>query len=205
MAHCTNCGNRLGPDSRFCSGCGQPVSTLAQSGPSSAPAAPVVSNPVSVPPGPGMPPPHPPQPTIPIVISTPPRRSQTGLVVGLSVGAGVIVLAILAFFLIGGSDTRLIDAHEECKSVDELWTILYATVDEDGSSLYMDGDGDESLGVNVDYQVCVLQALDVPDSVVNRMSNTTSLMGVQTGSWDGIYASWTYHPNNGLDILLELE
>lgn len=30
-------------------------------------------------------------------------------------------------------------------------------------------------------------------------------MGMQAGSWDGISASWTYHPRNGLDIILELE
>jgi hypothetical protein len=132
-------------------------------------------------------------------------RSKTGLILGLSLGGGALALALLAFYFLGGSDTRLIDAHEGCQGEDELWSILYATVDEDGSSLYMDGDGEESLGVNVDYQVCVLGALDVPDNIINRMSNTTSLMGMQTGSWDGIAASWTYHPNNGLDVLLELE
>ena len=43
-----------------------------------------------------------------------------------------------------------------------------------------------------------------PDAVVSQMDSTTSLQGRQTASWDGTDASWTYHPDNGLDLILTL-
>lgn len=124
---------------------------------------------------------------------------------GVSVGAAVVVVGIMASMLLGGSDDRLVEAREECRDEDLVWSYLYSTIDDDGRSLYLDGRGEDSQGVSVDYQLCILRDLDVPSSVLTRMSNTTALMGMQAGSWDGISASWTYHPRNGLDIILELE
>ena len=128
-----------------------------------------------------------------------------GLLTGLSVGAAAIVVVGMGVFLLGGKDTRLIDAHEECKSEDAIWSIIYSTVSDDGTSMYIDGRGEEGLGVNVRYQACVLSELEAPATVLSRIDNTSALMGVQTASWKGIEASWTYHPNRGLDIALELE
>jgi len=50
--------------------------------------------------------------------------------------------------------------------------------------------------------VCVLTELGIPVSVRVKMARTTALQGVQTDIWDGIEASWTYHPDNGLDVIL---
>ncbi len=62
------------------------------------------------------------------------------------------------------------------------------------------GTGDLGLG----DIVCVLSELDVPDSVITKMDSTTSLDGRQEDEWAGIEASWKYHPDNGLDVVLEL-
>lgn len=49
---------------------------------------------------------------------------------------------------------------------------------------------------------CLAQNLQMPSRVSDEISRTTSLMGLQSDQWDGIKASWTYHPDNGLDLIL---
>ena len=78
------------------------------------------------------------------------------------------------------------------------------TVADEGQSIIMDGPPDSS--ANMDEFItdlsCVIEALEVPDYVVHNMENTTSLMGLQEATWDGIHAQWSYHPDNGLDLVL---
>lgn len=74
----------------------------------------------------------------------------------------------------------------------------YVVVDEGG--LVMEGEGNESPGVPVDTILCVLDNLEIPDTVVSRISNTNSQMGLVEGFWGDYDASWSYHPDNGLFI-----
>jgi hypothetical protein len=226
MSHCVNCGKSLDLDSRFCAHCGNAVTGGAPTPPpvatpSQAPIQPpvVAQPPTAQPQASFVPPPQPPAPASPqgaasyvppapdVHYRGPVKGSNKSLVLGISVGVGAIVLVIMAalVFGMGGKDTRLIDAHEGCKDKDMVLALLYASLSEDGTSLFMDGAGEESLGVNYSYQACVLSAVDVPSAVVSRMDSTSALMGVQTANWDGISASWSYHPRNGFDVYLELE
>ena len=70
----------------------------------------------------------------------------------------------------------------------------------DAGGLVIEGSGDESPGASITDIMCVMTALDVPDSVVTRISNTNSTMGLVEGSWAEYQATWTYHPDNGLFI-----
>jgi hypothetical protein len=36
-----------------------------------------------------------------------------------------------------------------------------------------------------------------------QMKKTRALDGTQSASWDAIEATWSYHPDNGFDIILE--
>lgn len=74
----------------------------------------------------------------------------------------------------------------------------YVTVDAGG--LVLEGEGNESAGVSVTTILCILEELDTPDSVVTRISNTNSTMGIVEGSWGDYDATWSYHPDNGLFI-----
>lgn len=47
---------------------------------------------------------------------------------------------------------------------------------------------------------CALKAMNAPAFVSNQISNTRALDGRVTASWGKISASWTYHPDSGLDI-----
>lgn len=117
--------------------------------------------------------------------------------------AGVIVGGVAIGLLLTSlsAPTKLQASVESCL----LENNSSVSLDDDGKGLYLDGAGDESAGIPVSDAVCVLGALDVPDSVTSRMSNTTSLMGQQVAEWGDITAMWTYHPNNGLDISFELK
>lgn len=81
----------------------------------------------------------------------------------------------------------------------------YFTLGDGDKSLIIDGDGDEDYGAPLTDTVCVLDALDVTDAVLEKMNSTSALMGVVSASWNGITAEWTYHPDNGFDIILTVE
>jgi hypothetical protein len=79
----------------------------------------------------------------------------------------------------------------------------YVTVDEGG--LVMEGSGNESSGVSTVIIVCILDELGIPDSILTRISNTNSTMGLVEGSWSDYNATWSYHPDNGLFIHVVVE
>lgn len=75
-----------------------------------------------------------------------------------------------------------------------------------GRTLIVDGAGEDFGSGDVDFSGldCIIDALDTPAAVRELMYSTRSLDGRQVGEWDDISASWSYHPDNGLDIIFEL-
>ena len=49
----------------------------------------------------------------------------------------------------------------------------------------------------------LMTQMGFPSSTVAKMENTRALDGTQTTEGDGYVASWTYHPDDGLSIILE--
>ena len=47
-------------------------------------------------------------------------------------------------------------------------------------------------------------ALGIPDSVEEKMNHTRSIDGRQTYDGDGVEVSWSYHPDNGLEVIYSL-
>jgi hypothetical protein len=113
------------------------------------------------------------------------------IIVGIAIGLGLTALA---------GPTKLEGAVETCGLINSSFTSL----DEDGKGLFLDGEGEESSGIAVQSSLCVLEELEMPDSILSRISNTTSSMGQQEGSWNDVTILWNYHPNNGLDISFNL-
>ena len=131
------------------------------------------------------------------------QKSRKNLLIGI--GGGAALLLILAFVVpsllggIGGTDFRAVLA--DCE-LDE--TSSGVTLDDDGRGLFLDAEGDEDYsGMSYSDQQCVLDGLKVPSSVMTQINNTSSLMGVQDAEWDDIAASWTYHPDNGLEMSIK--
>ena len=46
--------------------------------------------------------------------------------------------------------------------------------------------------------------LGIPESVYQRMLHTNALQGRQTATYGKYSVSWTYHPDNGLEVIYEL-
>lgn len=83
-------------------------------------------------------------------------------------------------------------------------TCTAGTLADMNKTLLIDMAGTEygSGGATVDDIVCVLAELDAPQSVMARMQSTRALDGMQTTDWSGFEATWTYHPDDGLDLIL---
>lgn len=70
-------------------------------------------------------------------------------------------------------------------------------------SLSLDGEGEEDFdGLSISEINCVLDVLNVPDSIRSQMSSTRALDGMQRDSWGNFNVSWNYHPNSGLTVNL---
>jgi hypothetical protein len=62
---------------------------------------------------------------------------------------------------------------------------------------------EEDEGAGLDQLACILTHIDVPDAVVSQMDGTRALDGRQQAGWDGFTASWTYHPDDGLNLIIQ--
>lgn len=86
----------------------------------------------------------------------------------------------------------------------------YAYVGKDGSYLIIDTNPydiyDYSSETACEEIVKVNIILGLPAYVINEMSETTALMGRQTETFTdiGISVSWSYHPQNGLEVMYKV-
>lgn len=79
----------------------------------------------------------------------------------------------------------------------------YASLGDSGYSVVLDGQGaKDSGGLDMTDIACILKKLNVPDSVIAQMDSTRALDGMQKASWGRFSASWTYHPDNGMNVIL---
>ena len=135
------------------------------------------------------------------------NSSKTVFIVAAVVGALVLV-GIAAFVLrprgdsgapLLGKDARIQDAYSSCN----LGSKTGANLGDGGATLTLDGKGEEdSTGLALTDLVCPLVALKTPDSVISNMDSTRALDGTQTATWDGIKATWRYHPDSGMEVVL---
>ena len=58
-------------------------------------------------------------------------------------------------------------------------------------------------GVGLDELEGLLDELGFSPAVMNRIGNTRALDGTQTAQTAHVTATWTYHPDDGLSIVLE--
>lgn len=74
---------------------------------------------------------------------------------------------------------------------------------DEGKTLSIDTMGEEDWsGASYEDLMCVLdnQKLGVPDYITQAVLNTRAIDGRQSDEFDGISMSWSYHPDNGMDI-----
>ncbi|MDR1188566.1 MAG: hypothetical protein LBK95_14120 [Bifidobacteriaceae bacterium] len=119
------------------------------------------------------------------------------MAVAIIVVVGVVVFLVARSML--STDPRFADAVEECGAPSGL-------VEDRGRTLVLNGEGDRADpdALPVLGTACILKALDIASEVVYRMDHTAALDGEQEGSWGDFTATWTYFPDDGLDIVVKL-
>lgn len=137
---------------------------------------------------------------------------------------GVLVVAVLALAACGGSGSSeatvaaaaTTDPPEPTafEKVIENCEVEEAALMDDGASLTLDGRGkDDALFENgvLSYTPgtlapsdlgCALGNIGTPESTIAKMEQTRALDGMQTDTSGGYPYTWTYHPDNGLDIII---
>lgn len=124
------------------------------------------------------------------------RRPLTWIVVGtaivaVAVGSNIAVVAARPTDLQASVATCHLTGSE------------YIKVGDGGHTVTLDGEGKNGGdGLTISKEACVLRELKVSTAAVTQMDSTTSLQGRQAADWADVYATWTYHPSNGLDLIL---
>lgn len=129
-------------------------------------------------------------------------RKRAAVITLCALGAiGLLAVTVLTVAIIlAKKDTEFVKIENSCPATFPATL----TVGDKGKTLMLDSAGGASHEqTDVTTLVCVLAAVKTPDAVVNRMSHTNALAGQQEASWDGYTAHWTYHPDNGLDLVIE--
>jgi hypothetical protein len=97
---------------------------------------------------------------------------------------------------IAAQASRLPAAFESCTSQDVDDTMR---LEDDGETIVVDTGSEYGSTAGMD---CVLSELGTPESILAEMGRTTAMMGVQDAEHDGIEYSWSYHPDNGVDLVI---
>jgi hypothetical protein len=113
---------------------------------------------------------------------------------GLLIACGVTITAAASHPI----DARFSLALDQCGVHDRLRAVVSAQ----GRALFLDTAGETrgNPGLEVGDTQCVLAALQVPDSVLQRMASENE--GEHSAMWAGLEANWTHKPGTGLDVQL---
>lgn len=72
----------------------------------------------------------------------------------------------------------------------------------DKASIIVDAQNEYDYDTVSDVLV-IIKTLGLPDSLYDEMCETNALMGRQTESYEYYDVSWSYHPDNGLDVIFK--
>lgn len=146
-----------------------------------------------------------------VVPAVPPRRRRTWLLVTVVVLAVVALpVALITVGVVGYGlyvkappkpqppPNPLAAAQQNCDAFRSATTLA-----DGGATLLIDGYGTkDSTGLPVARFQCILTALNVPAAVQGHMFGTRALDGRQEDGWLGFSASWSYHPDDGMDVII---
>jgi hypothetical protein len=115
-----------------------------------------------------------------------------------------VTLAAAALIAVACSSNPVADAAAVCE--DLLGSQFTADVATDGRSVTVSGGGrdDARASATVNTVGCLLSEAGAPQAVVPAIQRTRPIDGVQNYEWDGAQASWTFHPDAGINLTLEV-
>ena len=172
---CTNCGAILEHGQLFCGSCGQELVLAEPTGVNITPESIGVGN------------------------HTPPKKKTPVIIAGIA--GGVLILVIL-FIIFGGGTKDFNDMFSDISG--ETW----CDISEDGSWMTIDtnpGDITDSVDNSAYYEIQTINTeLGFSGALFEKMGETRALDGRQTEENDKYRVSWSYHPDNGMEVLYEI-
>lgn len=146
------------------------------------------------------------------------RRRSIVRVVLAGAGVALVSLGALAAVLVagtnGGDDTvapaeistasspssippsRLVAGFDTCDADDVTEVVSLA---DGGSTILIDTRTEYGATQPVN---CLFAVLGTSAAITSQVSATTSMMGVQEADEDGLSYKWSYHPDNGLNLII---
>lgn len=135
-------------------------------------------------------------------------RSKKALIITVAIVGALAIIAAITLVILGvlkdqqdraESDRRqfFLSARSQCdiapsdtEVIDDYNTIVFERVTK------YDGATGEQI-------FCFLDDIGAPESLATKIENTRSLDGTRDQTWNGFRAEWTYHPDDGLYLLVE--
>ena len=124
----------------------------------------------------------------------------------------IVMMAILCMQLVACSAATDSSGKTESSSTTRLTEVIatcnltsseYVELSDNGHSLMLDGRSDTVFnGLRNAQTICVLDELGVPSYIRMLMTRTSAIDGMQQEEFDSFKIHWTYHPDNGLDIII---
>lgn len=129
------------------------------------------------------------------------KRSHRGLVMFLLGFLVAIVLvlgaAVALYYLRFAGAQNFSSALDTCHASGS-----YVRLAADKSSLTLQAENESGRGLSAPIFRCVLDELDAPASMRQRMLLTRAIDGTQEEQWGLYRATWTYHPDQGLNVVI---
>ncbi|MEV4384649.1 hypothetical protein AB0J68_02805 [Micromonospora sp. NPDC049580] len=152
--------------------------------------------------------PEDPQPTAGASASSPEGDASSASTMLTGRRRYLVVAAAVTILLAAGTsilfltqrDSPLEEARQACGAGRDDWAML----GDDGNSLTLRSVGKERTGLKLEQLQCYWTELEVPDAVIAEIEGTRALDGRQSGEWEDMSASWTYHPDDGLQMIITL-
>ncbi len=154
------------------------------------------------------------------VLQEPKKGNSKKMIIGGIIAVAIIALVIVFITVIQPNqkynqaiDLASEENYEHLKELKELKLRFKAAdtacisgkavLSSDGTSINVDSKDQYDVDAAVDI-LSIITELELPDTLFTEMCSTTALMGRQTKTYGDIEVSWSYHPDNGLDVFFRI-
>ena len=140
---------------------------------------------------------------LPLRRERPKRRTRAKYGLAMFIVGFLLAILLSVGAYVGMSYLRTVAANNLAHSLDACSvSSRYARLASDKASLTLVAYGDGANGLSQTDFRCILNELDTPSSVRERMLITRAVDGAQHEEWNVYRVTWTYHPEDGLSVVL---
>lgn len=142
---------------------------------------------------------------LPLRRERPKRRTRAKYGLAMFIVGFLLAILLSVGAYVGMSYLRTVAANNLAHSLDACSvSSRYARLASDKASLTLVAYGDGANGLSQTDFRCILSELDTPSSVRERMLITRAVDGAQHEEWNVYRVTWTYHPEDGLSVVLSI-